>query len=225
METRKTTTDLIYEALRSDINTLKLKPGELISEARMAKKYNVSRAPVRDAIRRLQQDNLVLVKPQVGTIVAPVSLEKARDICQVRLLLEPYAAEIAAEKITDEDIQILDQQFVLLASYTEQGENPGKIGELKEKCIYETDSVLHKIIWRLCGNKEIYRIIDGYQDEIHRIRQSTLKLANRAVPTEKEMRMIYQALREKDSQAARKAMYDHILNLKTAVEEVLAEEN
>lgn len=218
MNTRKTTTDLIYEAMRSDINSLKLKPGEKISEARMAKKYNVSRAPVRDAIRRLQQDKLVLVKPQIGTIVAPVSLEKARDICQIRLLLEPYAAEIAAERITDEDIQNLDKQFALLASYANKG-------EVKEKCIYTTDSILHRMIWRLCGNKEIYQIIDGYQDEVHRIRQSTLKLANRAVPTEEEMRRIYQALRHKDPLAARKAMYEHILNLMNAVEEVLAEGN
>lgn len=218
MNTRKTTTDLIYEAMRSDINSLKLKPGEKISEARMAKKYNVSRAPVRDAIRRLQQDKLVLVKPQIGTIVAPVSLEKARDICQIRLLLEPYAAEIAAERITDEDIQNLDKQFALLASYANKG-------EVKEKCIYATDSILHRMIWRLCGNKEIYQIIDGYQDEVHRIRQSTLKLANRAVPTEEEMRRIYQALRHKDPLAARKAMYEHILNLMNAVEEVLAEGN
>ena len=177
MNTRKTTNDLIYEAMRADINSLKLKPGEKISEARMAKKYNVSRAPVRDAIRRLQQDKLVLVKPQIGTIVAPVSLEKARDICQVRLLLEPYAAEIAAKRITDEDIEKLDKQFALLSSLDNKW-------EVKEKCIYETDSILHQMIWRLCGNKEIYQIIDGYQDEVHRIRQSTLKLANRAVPSE-----------------------------------------
>jgi len=218
MNRRKTITDLIYEAMRDDINNLRLKPGEKISEVRMAKKYNVSRAPVRDAIRRLQQDKLVLVKPQIGTIVAPVSLEKARDICQVRLLLEPYAAEIAAERITAEDIQALDGQFALLASFD-------KMNEEKEKCIYATDSILHRVIWRLCGNKEIYQIIDGYQDEIHRIRQSTLKLANRAVPTEIEMRRIYQALRDKDPAAAREAMYKHILNLKTAVEEVLAEES
>jgi len=217
MDTRKTIIDSIYEALRSDINTLKLKPGEKISEARMAERYNVSRAPVRDAIRRLQQDKLVLVKPQIGTIVAPVSLEKARDICQIRLLLEPYAAEVAAERITDDDILILDKQFTLLASYNNE--------EIKEKCIYETDSILHRMIWRLCGNNEIYQIIDSYQDEIHRIRQSTLKLANRAVPTEEEMRGIYKALQHKDPLASREVMYDHILNLKTAVEEVLAEES
>src|SRR5690606_42140978 len=116
MNMRKTSTDLIYEAMRDDINNLRLKPGEKISEVRMAKKYNVSRAPVRDAIRRLQQDKLVLVKPQIGTIVAPVSLEKARDSCQVRLLLEPYAAEIAAKWINDEYIEEPDKQFALLSS-------------------------------------------------------------------------------------------------------------
>lgn len=218
MDARKTIIDNIYEALRSDINRLKLKPGEKISEAGMAKKYNVSRAPVRDAIRRLQQDKLVLVKPQIGTIVAPVSLEKGKDICQVRLLLEPYAAEVAAEMITNEDIRILDEQFDFLESIT------NKTGE-NQKYIFKTDNILHRMIWRLCGNTEIYQIIDGYKDEIHRIRLATLKLADRTVPTEEEMRAIYKALQQKDPLASRDAMYTHILNLKTTVEEVLAEES
>ncbi len=218
MDTRKTTIDYIYDSLRSDIIELRIKPGEKISEAQMAAKYNVSRAPVRAAIRMLRQDQLVLVKPQIGTIISPISLEKAKDICQVRLLLEPYAAALAAERITDEDLQSLTEQFEKLANVA--GEP-----KLKEKRIFETDDVLHRTIWRLCGNMEIYHIIDRYHDEIHRIRLATLKLANRTVPTEEEMRTIYKALREKNSVASRDAMFTHILNLKTAVEEVLVEED
>jgi DNA-binding GntR family transcriptional regulator len=218
MDTRKTTIDYIYDSLRSDIIELRIKPGEKISEAQMAAKYNVSRAPVRAAIRMLRQDQLVLVKPQIGTIISPISLEKAKDICQVRLLLEPYAAALAAERIGDEDLQLLTEQFEKLADVA------GK-PKLKEERIFETDDVLHRTIWRLCGNTEIFHIIDRYHDEIHRIRLATLKLANRTIPTEEEMRTIHKALRERNPVASRDAMFTHILNLKTAVEEVLVEED
>jgi DNA-binding GntR family transcriptional regulator len=215
---RATTIDYIYESLRSDIIKLKLKPGEKISEVQIATQYQVSRAPVRDAIRMLKQDKLVFVKPQIGTIVAPVSLEKARDICQVRLLLEPFAAEIAVAQITDDDLRLLTEQFEKLANIRGQT-------EARKQCIFETDNILHRTIWRLCGNMEIYQIIDGYKDEIHRIRLATLKLANRTLPTKEEMRSIYEALQRRDPIAAREAMFTHILNLKTTVEEVLTEEN
>jgi DNA-binding GntR family transcriptional regulator len=218
MNPRATTIDYIYESLRSDIIKLKLKPGEKISETQIAAQYNVSRAPVRDAIRMLKQDKLVFVKPQIGTIISPVSLEKAKDICQVRLLLEPFAAEIAAEKIIQDDLCVLSEQFKKLANIS--GET-----ETKKQCIFETDNILHRTIWRVCGNMEIYHIIDGYKDEIHRIRLATLKLANRTLPTKEEMRSIYEALLGKNPIASRNAMFTHILNLKTTVEEVLAEEN
>lgn len=214
----KTLADQVYEKIKEDIVSLRIKPGEKLSESQLAAQYMVSRAPVRDAIRKLQQDKLVLVKPQIGTIVAPVSLDKARDICQIRLLLEPYAAEVAAEKITVEDQKMLTNQFAKIAQVEDDP-------DLKKEYIHETDTILHKTIWRLCENREIYHIIDGYKDEIHRIRLATAKLANRLVPTEQEMKEIYWALLKKDRKASREAMYSHISNLKKAIEGVLAEEN
>ena len=101
----------IYKQMRREILEMSFLPGEKISEAQLATKYNVSRAPIRDAIRTLEQERLVIVKPQVGTIISPVSLDKAVDICQIRLLLEPHAAYIAAEMIPKEDLANLEVAF------------------------------------------------------------------------------------------------------------------
>ena len=86
----KTLTEEVYDRLREDIINLRLEPGEKVSEERLARRYSVSRAPIRDAIQKLLQEELVLVKPQVGTIIMPISLMRIRDVVEVRML--PVAA-------------------------------------------------------------------------------------------------------------------------------------
>ena len=210
----KTMSSFVYEALRGEIVGLKQKPGERLSEDRLAKKYKVSRAPIRAAIQKLQKENLVLVKPQVGTIVSPISLEKGIEICEVRQLLEPFAAAIAAERIGYKEEGILTAQFKKLAQLEDTRED-------KKELIFETDRLLHRTIWKLCGNREIESILEGYQDEMNRIRLATAELANRMIPTQREMKKIYSAIMKRNGQAAREAMQDHILKIKKAVEAVI----
>ncbi|MGB5745772.1 MAG: GntR family transcriptional regulator [Desulfobacterales bacterium] len=204
----ETLTEKVYRVLREDIVNLRMKPGDKISEVKLADIYNVSRGPIRNVIQKLQQENLVVVKPQVGTVIAPISLENARDILEIRLLLEPHAAEIAAKHIQEEDIEFLENKFEELNS-----------SEDLEK-LFETDIALHQTIWRLCGNKIIPNIINSYRDEIQRIRLSTIDLANRLVPTVTEMKKIFEALKARSPEGARESMYAHILNIKNAIEAV-----
>lgn len=211
---KRTMSDYILEELRKDILELRYQPGEKLSEVQLSKKYEVSRAPIRDSLNRLEKEGLVLIKPQIGTIVAPISLNKARDICQVRLLLEPYAANVAAQNIRDEEIKLLTQQFDTLA-------NLEKGTPEKRKYTFEVDSFLHKMILDICGNREIESILEGYRGEIQRIRRATAELANRLTPSEKEMNEIYKALTVRDSKKAEKAMFDHISNLTNAICKVL----
>lgn len=207
----KTIADHVYESLRRDIITLAVHPGEKLSEVQLADRYGVSRAPVRDALRKLQQDKLVIVKPQIGTIVASISPTKAKDISQIRMLLEPFAAESAAGAITDEDLALLEAQFEKLATApTDDGLR------------YETDSLLHKTIWRNSGNQEISHILDGFMDEIHRMRIATAQQARRGAPSTQEMRAIFAALKSRDGEAAREAMRLHISNLSDALAGVLS---
>lgn len=206
----------IYESLRRDILELRIIPGEKLSEAQLARKFMVSRAPVRDAISRLHQENFLVVKPQVGTLVVPVSLQKAREILQVRILLEPHAARLAAACLSKEDLELLDYHFLRLGKAREVGE--------KKKRLYEADSVLHNVMWERCGNAEIKAILDKYSAEIQRIRLSNAELANRLLPSEKEMRDIYQALSAGDSAGSGRAVLVHLRNIQKAVEKVLKEE-
>ncbi|WP_083771469.1 GntR family transcriptional regulator [Sediminispirochaeta smaragdinae] len=77
----------------------------------LAKRFEVSKNPIRKALIRLERENFVVIKPQYGTFVSEVSIEKGREICDVRSLLESYAARIAAEKITEKQIASLQKSF------------------------------------------------------------------------------------------------------------------
>lgn len=204
----------IYKQLRREILEMKFLPGEKISEAQLATKYNVSRAPIRDAIRSLEQEQLVIVRPQVGTVISPVSLDKAVEICQIRLLLEPHAAYISAETIPDKDLAELQVSFNGILKVDINLED-------KEKLVFETDLKLHQTIWKFSGNDEIYRILNGYLDQMARIRLTTAELASRLYPSVTEMIKIFNALKNRNPKEAQSAMYAHIFNIHNAVEDVL----
>jgi DNA-binding GntR family transcriptional regulator len=212
----RTLTDIIYESLKDDIVQLRIKPGEKLSEMQLAERYEVSRAPIRQVIARLQQEKLVIVRPQIGTIVSPISLKKARDTLQVRILLEPYAAEVAAQTMGKEDRQLLYHTFKHFESTHESDVASMKLN-------IDTDTVLHETIWKWCGNEEIYSILRNYGDEIYRIRISSTQLAHRLVPTAVEMKEIFHALQDRNAERARTAMYEHIANIKNTVETFLQE--
>ena len=211
----KTLTEEVYEQLRDDIIQLRIKPGEKVSEAKLAKKYNVSRAPIRNAIQKLQQEELVLIRPQIGTIIMPISLKRARDVLEVRLILEKFAVEKAAEKITDADLEELEQRFQEL-------DREGISTEDRGQLLFSTDMFLHQTIWRLCGNEEIIQILNNYPESIKRIRLATLELDNRLVPSRDEMYAIYQALKHRDPRKAREAMEDHIINISNSIKHVIS---
>ena len=201
----------LYDQVYDDIVNLRIQPGEKISEAKIASMYHVGRAPVRNVILKLREEGFVLVKPQAGTFVLPISEQQARDILQLRLLLEPFAAEMATMRIREEDLQFLESEFMRLEGL------PPKTHE-KQKVLTEVDGHLHGIIWERCGNAEIASLLKKYVPAMHRIQHATLGLrVSRMLPSEKEMRAIMDCLLRRDPDAARETMRVHIRNIDRAL--------
>ncbi len=217
-EMAKTLTEEVYDRLRDDIVTLRLKPGEKVSEERLARRYEVSRAPIRDAIQKLLQEELVLVKPQVGTIIMPLSLIRIKDVVEVRMLLEPYAAGAAAERVTDHDLEALDQNFRQL----EQG---GLDRNRTDEILFVTDNMLHQTIWRLCGNNEIYNVLYNYRGLVQRTVLAKVNPSKRVAPSRDEIFAIFKALQMRDRDAARRAMQEHVSGILGLIEQLIREED
>jgi DNA-binding GntR family transcriptional regulator len=104
-----TISDIVYKWIREGIINSEFKPGEWITQEMVTERLNVSRTPVRDAIKRLQSEGLLIVKPHKGAMVVQLSMEKLIEIYEIRMLLEGAAAKHAGKNITDKDIRELEK--------------------------------------------------------------------------------------------------------------------
>lgn len=98
-----------YTALKRDIIRCRLRPGEPIIEAWLASEHGMSKTPIREAINLLRREGLVVVVPRRGTFVKSIDIGDVRDTYRLRLLLEPEAAVLAAQRASTEDLQHLDE--------------------------------------------------------------------------------------------------------------------
>ena len=114
--------DVVFETLRDAIITQVLKPGERLMEIQLADEMGVSRTPVREAIRKLELEGLVIMVPRKGAYVAGVSMKDIHEVYEVRAALEMLAVSLAAERITDEELDALERQ-VLQESEAEASED------------------------------------------------------------------------------------------------------
>jgi DNA-binding GntR family transcriptional regulator len=103
-EGRHSLTDRVYTALKRQILRRELEPGTLLTEAQLAQGHGVSKTPAREALRRLQQEGLVELVPYSGYLVGRTSVEQARDLLEVRRILEGEAAGLAATRLREEDV-------------------------------------------------------------------------------------------------------------------------
>ena len=101
--------DVVFNTLRQAILRGELKPGERLMEIQLANKLGVSRTPIREAIRKLELEGLVLVIPRKGAEVADIKEKSLRDVLEVRKALEELSVQLACEKITKEEIEELKE--------------------------------------------------------------------------------------------------------------------
>ena len=212
---KRTLGEQTYQRLLTGICDLTYPPGHKLSEAQIAKAFGVSRAPVRDAFARLERQGLVRIVPQVGTIVSANDRKQVADVCQMRLILEAFAARKAAEMIDDAQKQALYKRFAQLS----QPQQP----EAYHKAVASTDQYLHNLIYRLCANEELRQTVVRYAPVIERIRNANATWSNRRAASVTEMRQIASALLRSDPDAAEAAMRTHIGNIHTTIEQLLRE--
>ena len=97
----------ICNVIRNDIVHLKLKPGEPLNEIRLAKELQVSRTPIREALRRLASEGLVTVTPNVGARVSEINLRDFRELIEYRIILERGVAHLVAANLTEDDLRAM----------------------------------------------------------------------------------------------------------------------
>ena len=203
--------DVVFETLRDAIIKQVLKPGERLMEIQLADEMGVSRTPVREAIRKLELEGLVVMVPRKGAYVAGVSMKDIHEVYEVRAALEMLAVSLAAERITDEELDALERQ-VLRESEAEANADEHSLDNI----IY-IDSSFHDIIYQAAHNQRLVQFVNILQEQLQRFRAASLTRPGRSKTALEEHKQIVEALAERNGELAAKLAKEHIDNAESAM--------
>ncbi|HEY3246937.1 MAG TPA: GntR family transcriptional regulator, partial [bacterium] len=187
----------VYRELLSLIFTNELPPGTLLREIPLAKQLNVSRTPIREALRRLEADGLVTIAPYRGAVVTEVSLREVLECYQIREILEPAAARMATNAFPEEDITDLNRQIQTLSRHA-------KTADAVEK-ILDLDIRLHTSLAYYSKNRRLALIIANLRLRTDRVRH-VVPSWRAPVQSLQEFSEIITALRRRDAAAVERGM-------------------
>lgn len=200
--------DVVFNTLRQAILKGELAPGERLMEIQLAERLGVSRTPIREAIRKLELEGLVLMIPRKGAEVAKISEKSLRDVLEVRRSLEELATELACQRMTEEEIRELGEAQEAFNRAVSQG-------DVIE--IAETDEHYHDIIYMGTGNSRLVQILNNLREQMYRYRMEYIKDADKRQILLIEHEKILEALKSHHVQEAKDAMREHIDNQEITV--------
>ncbi len=203
--------DVVFETLRDAIITQVLKPGERLMEIQLADEMGVSRTPVREAIRKLELEGLVVMVPRKGAYVAGVSMKDIHEVYEVRSALEMLAVTLAAERITEEELDALERQVL-----RESEEEDKQDGSDLDNIIY-IDSSFHDIIYQAAHNQRLVQFVNILQEQLQRFRAASLARPGRSKTALEEHKQIVEALSDRNGELAARLAREHIENAENAM--------
>ena len=195
--------EIVCEVLRDAIRGGVLKPGEWLKENDLADELLVSRTPVREAIRKLEQEGYVVTVPRRGAYVASVSIRDINEIFEIRAALEVLACELAAERITEEEQERLERLLVAIGRAIEEHDM---------ERIVQTDIEFHELLYQAARNERLLAIIGNLREQLTRLRPLPRSHLGRPRPPHEDHRSLVDAIGSGDARRARKMAAKHMEN-------------
>ena len=159
--------DVVFQTLRQAILRGELKPGERLMEVQLANKLGVSRTPIREAIRKLELEGLVLMIPRKGAEVADITEKSLMDVLEVRKALEELAVQLCCDKITGKEIEELHRAADDFRRILKTSDDVTEIAE--------ADVRFHDIIYLATGNQKLIQILNNLREQMYRYRVECIK--------------------------------------------------
>lgn len=206
----------VVEKLRQAIADGHFAPGVRLIERELCELLGVSRTLVREALRQLEAEGWVENVPYRGPIVATTSADEARQLYEIRAVLEGWAAKCCAENATDEDIAELD-------GLVEQLSTAERRGNLKQ--MLDVLDAFHQKLLQAAGNQMLTNYLTSLRSRLRRLRGVSLRQPARARQTIEEKCILLEALKKRDGKAARKAREQHVLNAARNVTAALVDQS
>lgn len=204
--------DVVFNTLRQAILRGDLKPGERLMEISLANKLGVSRTPVREAIRKLELEGLVLMIPRRGAEVAQITEKSLRDVLEVRRALEELAVQLACERMTKQALEELNQAAKAFEKI---------LGDSDITAVAEADVAFHDVIYMATGNQRLISLLNNLREQMYRYRVEYLKRREWHAQLLSEHQEIIDAITNKEVGRAVEVTCRHIDNQVEAVSDTI----
>lgn len=213
--------DVVFNTLRKAILDGTIKPGERLMEVHLANRLGVSRTPIREAIRKLELEGLVVMMPRRGAIVAKISEKSLQDVLEVRRSLDVLIAELACERITKEQLEELKKAVKVFEDTTKTVDH----SEKNTAELAKADVRFHDILMEATGNMRLKSLVNNLAEQMYRYRFVYLMDESKHGNLIDEHRAIYDAVAKRDKAVAAKAARVHIDNQEEAILNHIRSEN
>ncbi|BBE29965.1 GntR family transcriptional regulator [Tepiditoga spiralis] len=194
--------DSIYKELERRIIELTMKPGEIINEKELAQEFDVSRTPVREALLKLAEKELVEIIPRKGTYVSQIDIKKIKNTYEIKMYLEALAASLAAERATDEEVEEMLKVIEELKKL-----NPKK----DYKKYIELDQLFHKLTRDASRNSMLIEYLENLNIITERFLQYIQYVVSDSTWYIESVILIAQAIKDRDSKKASKEAEEHVV--------------
>lgn len=200
--------DVVFKTLRQAILRGELKPGERLMEIHLANRLGVSRTPIREAIRKLELEGLVMMIPRRGAEVARITEKKVKDVLEVRRALDALTIQLACDRISEEELEALQ----MACEDFEQA-----ITTKDAATIAKADVAFHDIIVKAARNDRLVQLINNLAEQMYRYRFEYIKDASQHKHLIEEHRAIRDSLLQNNKDAAAQAVISHIDNQELSI--------
>jgi len=207
--------EVVFNTLRKEILRGDLKPGERLMEIQLANRLGVSRTPVREAIRKLELEGLVLMIPRRGAEVAKITEKNLRDALEVRRTLEKLAVTLACQRISDEEIEQLKTSVNHVAIFLNKNDLMG---------MARADEEFHDVIYKATNNQKLIKILNNLSEQVYRYRVEYLKQKNTPAQIIREHKELLSAIEARNEELASEIAAIHIDNQAKSIAEKLRSE-
>ncbi len=198
----------VFDRLETEILSGKYTPGEILTEMKLVSDLGVSRTPIREALRRLEQEHIIEVT-QKGILVLGVSQKDLEDILEIRIRIEGLAAGMAAARITEEELAELRETIELQEFYVPKHDADHING---------MDSKFHLLIYRFSGSTPLYDTLMPLHKKVLKYRKASVENEIRSTYSSQEHRAIFEAIAAHDAELAEARMRAHIANAKEFIQ-------
>jgi DNA-binding GntR family transcriptional regulator len=190
-----------YRQIKEKIVTLELPPAALVDEARLIAELGLGRTPIREALQRLALENLVVILPRRGTIVADLNMSDLQKIFEIRLELEALAARLAAQRATPAQVAAMEALFADADTLLHNGDNDALI---------RLDHQAHRLLAQAAHNEFLEETLDRLYNHVLRLWYVALHRVQRLREAVEEHRAIIALVKAGDGERAAQIMHGHV---------------